>query len=205
MVAFAHQHVSPFESSHFGLHSNFSLCHRFTIRFASPLLIAEELASVQKYSSPTLKSLNLRTRPHTREVLGSYTVEEISIDVSIKLPKNHPIDQVEIDGGKRVGVDAAKWRTWLLQLTAFLAQNGSVLDGLLLWANNLCKRFDGVDECMICFYILHCLNYQLPRVSCRKCRKRFHSACLVSGILKQSIFYINIFLFPHSEQMVQLQ
>lgn len=153
-------------------------------------MIAEELDSVQNYSSPTLKSLNLRTRPHSREVLGSYTVEEISIDVSIKLPKNHPIDQVEIDGGKRVGVDAAKWRTWLLQLTAFLAQNGSVVDGLLLWANNLSKRFDGVDECMICFYILHYHNSQLPRVSCKKCRKKFHSACLVSLFLKIYFFLV---------------
>ena len=54
--------------------------------------------------------------------MASYTVEDISIDLSIKFPLNYPLASLEIDCGKRVGVDVAKWRTWLLQLTAFLNQ-----------------------------------------------------------------------------------
>lgn len=71
------------------------------------------------------------------------------------------------------------------------------MDGLKLWKNNIDKRFEGVDECMICFYVLHGTNFQLPRITCRTCKKKFHSACLVSirafplerykEILKQNI------------------
>ena len=57
-------------------------------------------------------------------------------------------------------------------------RNGSVLDGLLLWKQNIDKRFQGVEECNICFYVLHGTNYQLPKLACRNCKKRFHPACL---------------------------
>ena len=57
-------------------------------------------------------------------------------------------------------------------------QNGSVLDGLTVWKNNVDKRFEGVEECYICFYVLHGANHQLPKLACKTCKKKFHSACL---------------------------
>ena len=35
-----------------------------------------------------------------------------------------------------------------------------------------------LQECYICFYILHGTNHQLPKLACRTCKKKFHSACL---------------------------
>lgn len=49
----------------------------------------------------------------------------------------------------------------------------------MLWKCNLDKKFEGLQECMICFYILHGTNYQPPKLSCNNCKKKFHSACLV--------------------------
>ena len=59
-------------------------------------------------------------------------------------------------------------------------QNGSILDGLLLWKRSVDKKFEGVEDCMVCFSVIHGTNYQLPRLQCRTCKKKFHSACLVS-------------------------
>lgn len=59
-------------------------------------------------------------------------------------------------------------------------QNGSIMEGLTLWKNNVDKRFEGVEDCMICFSVIHGSNYSLPKKACRTCKKRFHSACLVS-------------------------
>jgi len=36
----------------------------------------------------------------------------------------------------------------------------------------------GVEECLICYSIIHPANGQLPRMACRTCAKRFHAACL---------------------------
>lgn len=52
------------------------------------------------------------------------------------------------------------------------------MDGLILWKRNVDKRFEGVDDCMICFSVIHGSNYSLPKLSCKTCKKKFHSACL---------------------------
>lgn len=44
-------------------------------------------------------------------------------------------------------------------------QNGSIVDGLTVWKSNVDKRFEGVEECYICFYILHGANHSLPKVN----------------------------------------
>ena len=68
----------------------------------------------------------------------------------------------------------------LLNVTMLHLQNGSLQNGVLLWKRNVDKRFEGVDDCMVCFSVIHNSNYQLPRLTCRVCKKKFHSACLVS-------------------------
>lgn len=65
------------------------------------------------------------------------------------------------------------------RLILFFIQNGRIWDGLSLWNNNLDKKFDGVEECYICFAVLHQGTYQLPKLTCQTCKKKFHSACLV--------------------------
>ncbi len=54
-----------------------------------------------------------------------------------------------------------------------------MLDGLLLWKRNIDRHIEGVEECCICMMTVHNGNYQLPKVCCRQCKKRFHGACLV--------------------------
>ncbi|WAR08242.1 LTN1-like protein [Mya arenaria] len=124
-------------------------------------------------------STHIKARPTTREVIAVYSFEEVSVDMVISLPQNYPLGNISVTSEKRVGVSGPQWEKWLLQLNIFLQhQNGNIIDGLKLWKNNIDKRFEGVDECMICFYVLHGTNFQLPRITCRTCKKKFHSACL---------------------------
>ena len=70
-------------------------------------------------------------------------------------------------------------KNFVLTLYSCVVQNGSLLDGILLWKSNLDKHFAGVDDCMICFSVIHSSNYSLPKMVCRTCKKKFHNACLV--------------------------
>ena len=38
--------------------------------------------------------------------------------------------------------------------------------------------FEDVEECPICYTVLHLVNNSLPRMACHTCRNKFHSACL---------------------------
>jgi len=155
-----------------------ALVERITSKYVSVILTIEELQSVQN-SVKNFDTMTVRARVKTREVIATYTIDEVSMELIIKLASNHPLGPVVVECGRRIGVGNTQWRNWMLQLSTFLMyQNGSILDGLTLWKRNIDKKFEGIEECYICFYVLHGSNCQLPRLTCRTCKKKFHSACL---------------------------
>ena len=38
--------------------------------------------------------------------------------------------------------------------------------------------FEGVEECPICYTVIHMVNGTLPKLSCHTCKHKFHAACL---------------------------
>ncbi|XP_016092298.1 E3 ubiquitin-protein ligase listerin-like [Sinocyclocheilus grahami] len=156
----------------------FSMVDKFTSKYVSGVLSAQEIASVQS-STQTFENMMVKARSATREVIATYSVDDIFIELVIQLPQNYPLGSISVESGRRVGVAVQQWRNWMLQLSTYLThQNGSILEGLSLWKNNVDKRFEGVEDCMICFSVIHGSNYSLPKKACRTCKKKFHSACL---------------------------
>lgn len=153
-----------------------SLVEKFTSRCVSPVLCSLDL----QFCTKTWDNMTVRVRPTAREVIATYKLnEEGSMELIMQLPANYPLGNIVVETGRKVGVTANQWRSWILQLQTFLMQqNGSILDGLTLWKRNVDKRFEGIEECYICYYVLHGSNYQLPKLSCRTCRKKFHADCL---------------------------
>jgi len=66
--------------------------------------------------------------------------------------------------------------------TLFLTQDGSILDAVLLWKQNLDRYFEGVECCPICYSVFHISDYSLPGMTCKTCHNKFHSACLYKWI-----------------------
>ncbi|XP_041350967.1 E3 ubiquitin-protein ligase listerin-like [Gigantopelta aegis] len=152
---------------------------KFTKTHVSPLLSSSEISSVQVTDS-NLDGITIKGRPSTREVVARYVMAEVTIEVVISLPENYPLGNISVISNKRVGVSQAQWDKWLLHLNIFLQhQNGTILEGVKLWKNNIDKRFEGVDDCMICYSVLHGTNFQLPKLMCKTCKKKFHSTCLI--------------------------
>jgi len=150
---------------------------RVTSSVVTPLLWREETEAIE--AAEKSDNMSVRVRDSVREVVATYTIDEGSMELVISLPSNHPLGGLTVETGNRVGVDMSQWRKWMLQLTTFLTyQNGTILGGLNIWKKNVDKRFEGVEECYICFYILHGSNHQLPKLACRTCKKKFHAACL---------------------------
>ena len=63
-------------------------------------------------------------------------------------------------------------------MTLLLAQNGAISEALLLWRDSVDKVFEGVEECPICYAVVHATTRALPKLQCRTCHNKFHSACL---------------------------
>lgn len=166
--------------------SNKRLCNlvnEYTVKHISRVICSSEMEAVQEKCQQSanedkMDNLVIKTRSNAAEVYVVYTRDEFRAELTIKLPINYPLGSIQIDCGKRVGVTELEWRTWLLQLTKSLShQNGPILDGIKMWRKNIDKRFEGVEECMICFSIL-LSNNQLPKKKCQACTKMFHNLCL---------------------------
>ncbi|CAI8053588.1 E3 ubiquitin-protein ligase listerin [Geodia barretti] len=115
----------------------------------------------------------VRASTSVSEVSVVYRLHEFSIELFVRLPANYPLQPPSIREGKRVKVEVSQWRKWMLQLNVFIAnQNGTLMDGLLLWKSNLDKHFSGIEDCMICFSVIHGSLYSLPKMTCRTCKEK---------------------------------
>lgn len=158
-----------------------TLVEQVTTVHCAPLLCAEEMKVIQAKDIHHGNML-IKVHPSVREVVAVYKMEEAEMEISIQLPNNYPLGSVRIDSGKQL-VESGQWHNQIMQLTLLLThQNGSIWDGLEHWKSNLDKRFEGVEECNICFSVVQSSNLEIPRQSCFKCKKKFHSACLVKWI-----------------------
>ncbi|GAB4820968.1 hypothetical protein N2152v2_008014 [Parachlorella kessleri] len=149
---------------------------RYTAASVSGGLLAAEFAAVMEAALAFGKSgkFSARANPTSREVIAAMEVEDGQmLELVVKLPTSMPLRP------PAVGVSDGRLRKWLLSIDAFLrTQNGSVAEAVSLWKRNVEKEFEGQEECLICYSILQPTNQQLPRLSCRTCRKKFHGACL---------------------------
>ena len=56
----------------------------------------------------------------TREVVATYTVDDLVMELVVKLPNNYPLAPMSVEIGKRSAAGSNQWRTWLMQITIFL-------------------------------------------------------------------------------------
>ena len=94
---------------------------RFTTAFASPILCSREMDQVSN-SSKTFTNMSIKRRPAAREVVAVYSVEEVAMELVVKMSPSHPLGPVAVECGKRVGVSSSQWRHWMLQLTMYLTK-----------------------------------------------------------------------------------
>lgn len=152
---------------------------RFTAQYMSNILIEEELKGVIEASAKKMQNFKVHVRNAAAEVVATYTMDELAMELVIKIPPNFPLGTIEVDSGKKINVTKELWRKWMLQMVVFLMhENGSLMSGILQWKRNIDKHLEGVDDCAICMQAIHHTNHQLPKISCKQCKKKFHSACL---------------------------
>ncbi|KAJ1356180.1 hypothetical protein KIN20_013846 [Parelaphostrongylus tenuis] len=147
----------------------------------SKLLVDAELNKVKVANQNQPKKdklLKIRVVPVSGEVVAEYTVEETTMRLSIVMPSDWPLSVPSIQLDKAI-VPSEKAKKWLLQLTAYLFhQNGSTVEGIMMWRRNVDRDVEGAEACTICMMTIHSTNHQLPKVKCRSCRNKFHSNCL---------------------------
>lgn len=150
----------------------------FTKTWCSPPLLADELSQIKK-DSVVDENFSISVSKSSCEVVATYKKEETGMDLVISLPPSYPLRPVDVDCTRSLGISDQKQRKWLMSMIAFVrSQNGALAEAIRRWKSNFDKEFEGVEECPICYSIIHTANNTLPRLACKTCKYKFHSACL---------------------------
>lgn len=150
----------------------------FTRTYCSPILIMNELSQIKKASFGD-DNFSVTVSKSASEVVATYTKDETGMDLVIRLPASYPLRPVDVDCTKSLGISEVKQRKWLMSMMSFLRnQNGALAEAICIWKSNFDKEFEGVEECPICYSVIHTSNHSLPRLACKTCKHKFHSACL---------------------------
>ncbi|WOK95851.1 E3 ubiquitin-protein ligase [Canna indica] len=150
----------------------------FTKIWCSPPLILDELSQVKETVFAD-ENFSVSVNRSASEIIATYKKEESGMDLVIRIPNSYPLRPVDVECTRSLGISKVKQRKWLLSLTTFiLNQNGAIAEAIRIWKSNFDKEFLGVEECPICYSIIHTTNHSLPRLACKTCKHKFHSACL---------------------------
>lgn len=84
----------------------------------SPLVIEETLDEVAKWAgeqevTDDEKELIIKISKRSREVFAGYEVDDMMMQIVIRLPETYPLEGVKVDGVNRVAVSEKKWTSWL--------------------------------------------------------------------------------------------
>ena len=154
---------------------------RFTVNFVSPSLVTKILYEVTKSKSDLEKryeNLAIKVNSVTGEIKSVYLIDDQTMEMVIKLPKEFPLENVSVEGPLRLGVKEKQWKAWLMAAqSVILLTNGSILDAIEVFNRNVNLHFSGFEDCAICYSILH-QDLSLPSKSCPTCSNKFHAACL---------------------------
>ncbi|XP_027331618.1 E3 ubiquitin-protein ligase listerin [Abrus precatorius] len=150
----------------------------FTRTCCSPPLIANELSLIKKANFRD-ENFSVSVSKSANEIVATYTKDETGMDLVIRLPASYPLRPVDVDCTRSLGISEIKQRKWLMSMMLFVRnQNGALAEAIGIWKRNFDKEFEGVEECPICYSVIHTTNHSLPRLACKTCKHKFHSACL---------------------------
>jgi len=144
----------------------------------SPIILNHHLTD-QSVSFEPLDDFSVSFLKPTLEVRAEYRQDEVSLGVILTYPANYPLEHIKAHFSHTVGVEKAKSRRWLLTIQRMVnAENSSVSDALLCWRKNVQKHFEGVEDCPICYSVVHTQTKCLPTFTCPTCNGTFHRACI---------------------------
>uniref|UniRef100_A0A158R5P9 E3 ubiquitin-protein ligase listerin n=1 Tax=Syphacia muris TaxID=451379 RepID=A0A158R5P9_9BILA len=155
-----------------------AVVNTYTNEFVAPIVWKAECSKIEQTEFPSTMTVQLRSGSIMREILAVFELDDSKITLRIELPSNYPLNVPLIESEKCI-VSRELQRKWILQLTMCIShQNGSIADAIVLWARNVQKHIEGVENCAICLCILNPTTYQLPKVRCKQCKNKFHGDCI---------------------------
>ena len=154
---------------------------------AQEILMQRELMRIRRQSRLNFDSVEISFKPSigkTRKVINLRVrfMDEIELSIDLILPEAFPLQPIRVEGRERSGLADSKWKSSLLTLQVILRSpttfSGNLIDAVNRWQANALKLFQGLEECAVCYSVLHASDKSLPGPACKQCKHKFHATCL---------------------------
>ncbi|TKR92114.1 hypothetical protein L596_006828 [Steinernema carpocapsae] len=158
---------------------HYNIVSTFNKQYISPVLCRKELRNLAEAAAEEKsETLKIKVMPVIRQVSAEYKLEDSSMVLLMTLPEDYPLSLPKVEYERQM-LSPEMRKKWLLRLVAFMThQNGTMWDGLNQWRRSIDDHMNGVEECIICFSTVSADNFQLPKIRCKPCSKKFHGSCL---------------------------
>lgn len=160
------------------------LVERLITRGFSPLLVQTEAAAAIRLleaARERLEGIEVSVARRPRQLALQLGREELRAEVCVQVPDAFPLRIATAEPPERMpGIPRPRIRNWMLQARQVLAgpRPAGVGRAMLMWARSFALFFDGVEDCPICYNVVHLSTQTIPRKACPTCKHKFHSECL---------------------------
>lgn len=144
----------------------------------SPKVLETEIAIINS-KKPEWSTQDINIIARNRDIITNYTKGEVRLSMQIKLPDSYPLRVLTISCVPEAKIPEKSLKKWELSLIKlFNSLNASIYEAIILWKENVDKEIEGIEDCPICYYVVHSSDHTLPRQACKTCNMKFHLSCI---------------------------
>ncbi|OII71866.1 RING domain-containing protein [Cryptosporidium ubiquitum] len=157
-----------------------AILQKLVINYFSPIIIPIEFNHipliVETMSNPDRK-ITFDHNISSRTIKINYSERGFTATLSFTFSKHHPLVIPKVNIPNVIGVSKKQNSNWLISVIKAVRYK-NVVHAILTWINNLSLYLEGIEDCLICYSIVHPQYRTLPRKRCNTCNNIFHSECI---------------------------
>ncbi|MEN2497573.1 MAG: listerin E3 ubiquitin protein ligase 1 [Marteilia pararefringens] len=153
------------------------------IALLSPLLYNQVVFDL--HENP-IDDISIIVSTNSRKITVRYDYDDIPFEIFLEFAEHYPIVPIELSFADQK-IENNLLKSFSSELRTMLTvQKMDVCRTLRRWHEMLDKKLSSLEQCIICYSVLHIQTKRQPDQQCFKCKKIFHGDCLVKW-LKASV------------------
>ena len=146
----------------------------------SSMILSQEIKNIENRQLEWKeKGLSIVCSRAARDITAVFSKSEFSVQVTLLVPTDYPLSSPDPTLTKKVKISEEKIRKWQLSIVQLLQQeNSSILEVLMVWKEHVERELEGIEDCFICYYLVHPTDKSLPNLPCQVCNNKFHKLCI---------------------------
>ena len=131
-------------------------------------------------AAESLNNLQLKCDLRNRCIIAEYKdSNDIFLSMKANFPFDYPLQQLEFEWQEKCGFPNNKSTNQKLLLSGMVnSRNASISEAFCLWCINVSQHYQGIEECVICYCVVHPVKRTIPRIKCPTCKNKYHRYCI---------------------------